>query len=385
MDTTDRSSSQPFNVVIAGGSVAALEAAFALRDLAGENVHVTLVAPNTEFVYRPMSVREPFALGAAGRCRLAKIANDIGVELITDSLSWLDAAQRVVHIEGAARLKYDALLLALGARPRRRYPHAVTLDDARLDDILHGLIQDIEGGYVRHVAFVIPGEFAWPLPVYELALMTAGRAHDMNIDLAVTIITPEANPLAVFGDGASSAVARLLHEHAITTITSARCEVPHSRQVVINPGDRRLEADRVVVLPELRGPSVRGLKAGFRGFIPVDAHCKVRGVERVYAAGDATDFAVKHGGIAAQQADTAARAIAALAGVDIDPKPLDPVIRGILLTGGKPRYLTAHLIAGHSSHSQISDTPTWSPPTKIAARYLAPYLDEHGVSAPIVV
>ena len=141
-------------------------------------------------------------------------------------------------------------------------------------------------------------------------------------------------PLAVFGDGASSAVAQLLHEHGITTITSARCEIPHSRQVAINPGDRRLEADRVVALPELRGPYVRRLKAGLRGFIPVDAHCKVRGVERVYAAGDATDFAVKHGGIAAQQADTAAQAIAALSGADIDPKPFDPVIRGILLTGG---------------------------------------------------
>ena len=384
MDTTDRSSSQPFNVVIAGGGVAALEAAFALRDLAGENVHVTLVAPNTEFVYRPMSVREPFALGAAGRCRLAKIANDVGAELITDSLSWLDAAQRVVHINGAARLKYDALVLAVGARPHVRHPHAVTLDDARLDDTLHGLIQDVEGGYVRHIAFVIPGAFAWPLPVYELALMTASRAHDMNIDLVVTIVTPEADPLAVFGDGASSAVAQLLHEHGITTITSARCEVPDSRLVVINPGDRHLGVDRVVALPELRGPSVRGLQAGFRGFIPVDAHGKVRGVERVFAAGDATDFAVKHGGIAAQQADTAAQSIAALAGIDIDPTPLDPVIRGILLTGGKPRYLTAHLVAGHGFDSQITDTPTWSPPTKIAARYLAPYLDALGVSGSVV-
>ena len=364
--------------------MAALEAAFALRDLAGEGVCVTLVAPNSDFVYRPMSVGEPFALGAARRYLLAQIANDIGAELLTDSFSWLDAPQRLVHTDGAARLNYDALVLALGARAHARYPHAVTIDDARLGDALHGLIQDVEGGYVRHVAFVIPGEFAWPLPVYELALMTARRARDMNIELAVTIITPEADPLAVFGDGASFAVAQLLHEHDITTITAARCEVPHSRLVVINPGDRRLGVDRVVALPELGGPSVRGLQAGFRGFIPVDVHCKVRGVERVYAAGDATDFTLKHGGIAAQQADTAAQAIAALAGVDIDPKPLEPVIRGILLTGGKPRYLTAQLIAGHGFHSQITDTPTWSPPTKIAARYLAPYLDEHGVSERII-
>ena len=101
MDPKDRSPSQPFNVVIAGGGVAALEAAFALRDLAGEAVRVTIVAPNIDFVYRPMSVGEPFALGAAKRHRLAQIANDIGAELITDSFSWLDAAQRLVHIDGA--------------------------------------------------------------------------------------------------------------------------------------------------------------------------------------------------------------------------------------------------------------------------------------------
>ena len=104
----------------------------------------------------------------------------------------------------------------------------------------------------------------------------------------------------------------------------------------------------------------------------------------MYAAGDATDFAVKHGGIAAQQADTAAQAIAALAGVDVEPKPLEAVIRGILLTGGRPRYLSAQLIAGHGYRSQITDTPTWSPPTKIAARYLGPYLDKLGVSGSIV-
>jgi sulfide:quinone oxidoreductase len=384
MDRADTSPPGPFDVVIAGGGVAALETAFALRALAGESVRMTLVAPEREFVYRPMSVREPFALGPARHCPLAQIANDVGAELITDSFSWVDAPRRVVHIDGAAQLRYDALVLAVGARTHVRHPHAITVDDRRLDDTLHGLIQDVEGGYVHHVAFVIPGPFAWPLPAYELALMTASRAHEMNIELAVTIVTTEVNPLAVFGDGASSAVAQLLRERCITTITSARCEVPDSRLVLINPGDRRLAVDRVVALPELRGPAVRGLQAGFRGFIPVDDHCRVRGVERVFAAGDATDFPVKHGGLAAQHADTAAQAIATLAGVDIDPQPLDAVIRGILLTGAKPRYLTAQLIAGHGYRSEITDTPTWSPPTKIAARYLAPYLDELGVSGSVV-
>ena len=46
-----------------------------------------------------------------------------------------------------------------------------------------------------------------------------------------------------------------------------------------------------------------------------------------------------------------------------------------LLTGEKPVYLTAEIVGDHRSNSKISDTPTWSPPTKIVAKYLAPYLD----------
>ena len=126
----------------------------------------------------------------------------------------------------------------------------------------------------------------------------------------------------------------------------------------------------------LPGPLLRLVKDVENGFIPIDVHSKVRGVEHVYAAGDATNFAVKHGGIAAEQADAAAEAITALAGIPIDPKPFDPVIHGMLLTGAEPKYLTAHIAGGHDFSSTVSDTATWSPPSKIAARYLAPYLEQ---------
>jgi sulfide:quinone oxidoreductase len=265
-------------------------------------------------------------------------------------------------------------MIGLGARTRARYEHALTLDDRRLDELLHGLIQDVEGGYVKRLAFVIPAPMAWPLPVYELALMTSTRAYDTNVELTITILTPEDAPLAIFGEGASRAVAELLAEHQIEVIASAYCEVPRSGLVEVSPGGRRLEFDRVAALPELEGPAVPGLPEADHGFIPVDMHCRVRGLERVYAAGDATDFAIKHGGIAAQQADTAAEAIGALAGAPVEPQPFHPVIRGVLLTGGKPRYLSAQITGGHGLTSNISEDPPWDPAAKIAAKYLAPYL-----------
>jgi sulfide:quinone oxidoreductase len=365
-----------FKVVIVGGGVAGLEGALALRALGGERASVTLVAPNREFVYRPMTVREPFGYALARRYPLDEIARDIGVELSVEHFRSLDPARNVMQTSTGRRFPYDALLLALGARRSERFKHAVTLDDSRMDDQLHGLIQDVEGGYARHLAFIVPSRTPWPLPIYELALMTAARAFDANLDLSVTIVTPEDAPLAIFGSAASTEVARRLEARGIRVLTSARCEVDQPGHLLIHPGPRELRADRIVALPELYGPSVPGVPTDSEGgFIPVDAHAKVRRLERVYAAGDATDFAIKHGGIAAQQADVAASSIAALAGADVEPQRFHPVIRGILLGPDKPLYLSAHVTGGHGSASEVSETPLWSPPTKISAKYLADYLD----------
>src|SRR5215472_1644681 len=90
----------PFKVLIVGGGVAGLEAALALRDLAGERVSMTLVAQAPEFVYRPMTVREPFAYAEARRYPLEEITRDIGVELVLDAFKWLEPERRLLHTEG---------------------------------------------------------------------------------------------------------------------------------------------------------------------------------------------------------------------------------------------------------------------------------------------
>jgi sulfide:quinone oxidoreductase len=376
------SDQQRFRVVIAGGGVAALEAALALRELAADRVGVTLLTPEPEFVYRPMRVREPFAYSAARVYPLDDIARDIGAEFRRDALTSLDPADRVLHTDEGEPLSYDALLLALGARPQEHFKYALTLDDRRLDEQLHGLIQDVEGGYVHKLAFLVPTPAPWPVPIYELALMTARRAWDMNQDVSVTIVTPEDAPLAIFGSAVSDGVQRLLEEHGVLIIASAHCETPAPGQVAIRPGARSLHVDRVVALPELLGPSIPGVPRNDPGgFIPIDAHCRVRDLAGVYAAGDATEFAVKLGGIAAQQADVAAESIAALAGAAVQPREFRPVLQAILLGGDRPLYLSAEIVGGRGSCSEISEKPSWSPPTKIAAKYLARYLESRDSTA----
>jgi sulfide:quinone oxidoreductase len=99
----------------------------------------------------------------------------------------------------------------------------------------------------------------------------------------------------------------------------------------------------------------------------------VRGRTGVYAAGDATDFPVKQGGIAAQQAEAVAQHVAARCGAPIEPAPFAPILRGMLLTGAAPHFVRSRAAAGDDA-VLASWEPLWWPPTKIAGRHLAPYL-----------
>jgi len=190
-------SERKLRVLIAGAGVGGLEGVLALADLAPDGTELTVIAPDAEFVYRPMTVREPFAYSLAARYPVERIVHHAGAELLVDGLEWVDPTGQVAHTSTGAHLAYDALLLATGAEARARYPKALTIDARRMDETLHGLIQDVEGGYLNSLAFVAPSRMAWPLPIYELALMTAGRAYDMGIELSVTIVTPVAKrPIA---------------------------------------------------------------------------------------------------------------------------------------------------------------------------------------------
>jgi sulfide:quinone oxidoreductase len=367
--STDR-----FHVVIAGGGVAGLEAAFAMREFARDRVRVTIVAPTDAFVYRPMAVAEPFSSGSARHYSLPELADRAGAELLQDALVDVNPGDQRVRTAGGTELSYDALVICLGASLHARFEHATTLDDAHMDDLLHGLVQDIEGGYVHSLAVVVPDPMPWPLPAYEFSLMASERAWDMQTELSVTLLTPEDAPLAIFGAEASEGVSQLLHKRKIEVVTSADCEIPTAKTIRIRTGNRSLEVDSIIALPELRGPAITGLPRDTGGFIPIDQYAAVPGVQRVWAAGDATDFRIKHGGVSAQMADTAARSIAALAGASVTPQKFEPVLDGVLLTGSSPRSLRGQSITPDDPRPGLRKLEHGDPTPKIAATYLAPHL-----------
>jgi sulfide:quinone oxidoreductase len=363
------------NVLVAGGGVAAIEAMLALRDIAGERVSMTLVAPQRDFHYRPLSVGEPFALGRALSIPLATIARDVGADVIHGSLAAVDADAHTARLENGATLSYDALLVAIGARRVPALRHAKTFRGQEDSESVHGLIQDIEGGYSRRIVFVVPAGVAWALPIYELALMAAQRAYEMSTpDIELTVVTPEERPLSIFGSDASDDLEKMLDEAGITVETSSRAEIPASGTVILHPQGKVIEADRIVALPVSAAIPVEGLPRDRDGFIPVDSHGHVQGADDVFAAGDGTWFPVKQGGLACQQADAAAESIAAQAGAGVDPTPFRPVLRGKLLTGARPLYMRNDISGTAGDASTSSGHTLWWPPGKVAGAYLAPYL-----------
>jgi sulfide:quinone oxidoreductase len=367
----------PFEVVIAGGGIAALEAALALHDLAGDRVALTLVAPNPEFRYRPLLVREPFTPAVTASYSVAAIAERAGAKLLVESFRWLDPRDRVLHTDHGHRLSYDAVLLAMGARRHPRFRSVLTLDETQINTDLAQFVDAIDTGAVQRVAFVVPSLPIWSLPAYELALMTANRAAAHGKQVGVLLITPEDSPLSALGINASAEVADLLASAGITTITSATCQIREPGRIDLYPLRTSIQVDQIIALPEIYAPSTPGVPTSAeRGFITIDQHGAVHGLKRVYAAGDITDTPVKHQGLSSEQADVAAQAIAALAGAPVEPRPLRPALHVMLLGADRPLFIRSQMLGEHGVDLELSNDPLWQPAQMLHSEYLGPVLAE---------
>ena len=153
-------------------------------------------------------------------------------------------------------------------------------------------IHELEEGRLRTLACVVPAD-SQRLAGPDLRAGTRGRrASPSRIGLDRHLRARERPRRS--GPAAGVAVAALLAARGVLLITST---VPIAFQggKLRLEGGRSLEADRVIALPRLTGPAIRGLPADDDGFLPIDHHGRVRGVEGVYAAGDATNFPIKQG------------------------------------------------------------------------------------------
>jgi sulfide:quinone oxidoreductase len=364
-------------VLIAGGGVAGLETLLALHAMAGDLVDITIVSPELRFINRSLAVDQPFKPQRMRGLKLHDTAAEFGAHWHRGALDRVEHAQRRGVTKDGDELPYDMLVLAVGARPdgEWRSEGVLAYRDGRDGPSYRLLLHQLREGRIKRLAFVKPAGPSWPLPLYDLALLTAAdcAAHGRS-EVELVLVTPEEEPLGIFGSRASTAIRGLLQAHRIALQTSSYGVPDFPGWLQISPLERRLPVDRIVTLPRLVGPRLRGVPCGRDGFLRADAHGRLAGLDGVFAAGDATAFPIKQGGLAAQQADAVAEAIAASVGVDIDPQPFRPVLRGVLLTGGPARFLRADISGSAGDDSVIAGEALWWPPNKLCGRYLAPYL-----------
>lgn len=358
------------HVLVAGGGVAALEAAIALRELATDRIELELLSPDEYFSYRPLAVTLPFGENAAVRFELSALAHELAATLTHGALTGIDPWRRQAHTSTNHDIEYDVLLVACGAFPMPAVRGALTFAGAPDAEPVRRILDELGRGEIRSLAFVVPWGPAWPLPAYDLALLAG---WELVSAAELWLVTPEAEPLQVFGQAASDAVRELLAARGVELRTRAYADRFADGLLELVPGDP-LAVDRVVALPRLAGAQIDGIPQTIDGFIPVDDHGRVHGVPDVYAAGDITSFPLKHGGLATQQALAAAEMIAANLGAEVEPQPFRPVVHGLLLTGSEPRFLRRDLHAGPDAEPMIAPEPLWWPPSKIAGRYLGPFL-----------
>jgi sulfide:quinone oxidoreductase len=366
----------PLRVLVAGGGVAAIETVLALHALAGRRVSIELLAPAGEYVERPSSVLAPFSGAPAPRVPLDALPT-LGVVRHRGALATVDATRREVRTTDGGRLAYDRLVVATGAHAADGVPGAITFRGP----ISAGAVEGAIRGARSRVLFVAPPDGGWLLPLYELALLTA---HEFPDGPDVAVVTHEPRPLDVFGPVASDALARLLDRAGIEFIGRTRA-LECIADALVTSADELLAADAVISLPRLQGPFIEGLPSDARGFIAINANARVAGVPHVFAAGDATDEPIKQGGLAAQQADAAAEAIAAEAGAVLIPRPYRRILRGVVLTGEAPLYLRRDLDEANEIIRPLRGTPPgvsrsqlWWPEGKVAGRYLSGFVAEGG-------
>lgn len=267
----------PLHVVIAGGNAGAVEAAMAR---AGTGVTVDLLAPERHLVD---SVSEPFGLGRTVRRELAEIAQANGFNLIRDMVESISADAHQLFTQGGATLDYDELVLSLAARPRLTVPGALCFRGSQDAPALRSALLELQPG--ARVGYVIGDRSTWPLPAYELALMTESWSRAEERRITVVLVTAEPGPLDVFGKRASRRVRRALAERGIE-LHSERVADRFADDCLHVEWDAPIALDAAIALPTLTGPAVLGIPRDALGFAPVDEHGRVRGVSDIFAVGD---------------------------------------------------------------------------------------------------
>jgi 3-phenylpropionate/trans-cinnamate dioxygenase ferredoxin reductase component len=271
--------------VIVGASLTGARAAATLREEGFEG-RVVLVGAETERPYERPPLSKDYLRGEAGRDRLYVHDEDFygeqQIELrLGRSAETLDTACRELELEGGERLRYDRLLLATGAEPRR-----LSIPGSDLEGVLY--LRSVEDSDAlrerfRHSRSVVVVGAGW------IGSEVAASARQRGLE--VTVIDPTAVPLERVLGTEVGAVYRDIHtDHGVRMLLGTGVDAIEGAQVVerVRTGDgHEVDCDLVVVgvgvEPRTRLASQAGL--ALDDGIAVDERLQTS-APRVFAAGD---------------------------------------------------------------------------------------------------
>jgi sulfide:quinone oxidoreductase len=319
---------RPPSVVVVGAGPAATELGFVLREQHGASLGLTYVVPPVRDRARPLPGAEAFAPVRRRAHDLPAVVSSLGARLRSGRAVAVDGDRHRVLLADGGVVPYDLLVLAPGARAEPVFASAaLTLYGEAGPGAAERVLAELRRGVAaddaaRPLAFVVPPGVTRALALYELAVLTGMEARVRVPEARLRLFTHEPAPLSGFDPLARATIAGLLAEANVAVVPSAAVFEAIDGRARVGAVRTPLGEDRIVALPVLRGPDLRGVPATADGFIPVDDHGAVLGLEDVFAAGDATTCPVKHVDVACSQASTIADVIAQRSGItEIAPGP----------------------------------------------------------------
>ncbi len=393
-------------VCVVGGGTAGLEGLLAARETLGPSAEVRLIAPESEFRYRPMRQDSLFHPAPERSLAVADLVAQTNSQWVADRAEAVRSQERKVLTRDGDTVDFDFLLISVGARYRRTLKQGQAWVRGGDPSFLDQILGELRGELIDSVAVVVPRGARWPIPAYELALILAWTSSAAT----VTLLTAEPAPLGALGADATTAVSRELEQAGVEVITrvevldapsrepnpnapsappsrpapvlsrvvlmpegssvgsdALRAKPTDRRQMRIGDGEVR-EFDRLVSLPTVRGPFLAGVPTDATGFVEVDAALKVCGCDHVWAAGSCIAAGLGHSALSARQADAAVASIAAAStssapGADTAA----PEVAGLLLADQSANWRAEN----PPGTRQPSTRCLWWPPGRAVGRMLA--------------
>lgn len=231
-----------------------------------------------------------------------------GVSMVTANIERIDTNTHTVHCDTAGPIRYDALVIALGAELNPSalpgLDHVLESDDAgqfytpEAADRLRRRLEMFESGRIGVLVTAVP--FKCPAAPYEAAFLISDLLGDRFTSGAarVEVFTPEPLPMPVAGPDVGKALTSMLETRGIgfhneKTATSID---PRTRAVTFADGATEM-FDLLAVVPPHTAPSAvrNSAVAGTGGWIPVDSSTLATSAPRVWAIGDNTVLTLPNG------------------------------------------------------------------------------------------